>query len=185
MEGANNMRINLIERNYTASERLIGILEKKLNKLNKYFDMNTDAYITLSKEKQESVMEVTIPFSGAMLRAERKGEDMYSLVDEIEEILDRQIYRHHKRLENRLKSDAFADSELAHQEEEEEEASRYDVVRVKRFAVKPMDTQEAIMQMELLGHDFFVFTNAETNEVNVIYRRKDGNVGLIEPDYED
>lgn len=176
------MRINLTERNYTASERLKSILEKKLNKLNKFFDQNTDAFITLSKENQMHIMEITIPFGGTMLRGERKGEDMYTLVDEIEEILDRQILRHRTRLEKHLKSDAFADFELS---PIDDAPDKYEVVRVKRFAVKPMDTEEAIMQMELLGHDFFVFSNAETNEVNVIYRRKDGRVGLIEPDYED
>jgi len=176
------MRIILTERNYTASEKLKGIIDKKLAKLDKYFENNTDAHVTLTQEKLICIMEVTIPFSGTLLRAEHKGQDMYSIIDELVDRLEHQIHRHRTRLEKRLKGGAFADYELSPAQDEQ---YKYNIVRVKRFAVKPMDTEEAVMQMELLGHDFFVFTNSEANEVNVIYRRKDGNIGLIEPDYED
>jgi len=175
------MRVHLNARNYDVSARLKSIIEKKLSKLNKFFDDDVDAYVTLLVERQEHIMEITIPFNGMMLRAERSCSDFYSAIDDVLEVLERQINKHRTKLERRMKPNAF--TELKEEPADQEDA--YKIVKVKRFAVKPMDAEEAILQMELVGHDFFVFTNSDTNQVNVIYKRKDGKYGLIEPEYED
>jgi len=172
------MRIHYTERGCEASDKLRGIIEKKL--LNKFIDEDTDAYVTLTRESKRHIMEITIPFNGMMLRSEEECEDFYSAIDDIVNALERQIRKHRTRLERRVRENAFAD--YVPQEEDEPENS-YEIVRVKRFAIKPMDSEEAIMQMELVGHDFFVFRNAETDQVNVVYKRKDGRYGLIEPEY--
>lgn len=175
------MRIHYTERGYEASDKLRGIIEKKLAKLNKFIDEDTDAYVTLTRENSKRhIMEITIPINGMMLRGEEACDDFYSAIDDIVNALERQMRKHRTRLERRIRENAFDD--YIPQEEEEPENS-YEIVRVKRFAIKPMDSEEAIMQMELVGHDFFVFRNAETDQVNVVYKRRDGRYGLIDPEY--
>ena len=174
------MRIHYTERGCEATDKLRGIIEKKLAKLNKFIDEDTDAYVTLTREGKRHIMEITIPFNNMMLRGEEVCEDFYSAIDDIVNALERQMRKHRTRLERRVRENAFAD--YIPQEDDEPENS-YEIVRVKRFAIKPMDSEEAIMQMELVGHDFFVFRNAETEQVNVVYKRRDGRYGLIEPEY--
>ena len=152
-----------------------------MSKLSRYFWKDTEAHVTMSVEKARQIVEVTIPFDGVVLRGEEATTDMYASIDRVVDKIEKQIHKHRTALRKRLHESAF-DQDAYEQYELEEEALPK-IVRTKRFVVKPMDINEAQMQMELLGHQFFVFRNAMTNEVNVIYKRKDGDIGLIEPDY--
>jgi putative sigma-54 modulation protein len=158
--------------------------EKKIGRLDKYFDMppETVVNVTLSVEKDIHTVEVTMIIGGLILRAEENSPDMYASIDLVTEKLEKQIEKYKTKINRRFRQEGirtlFKDAGAAHTDAEEPE-----VVRVKRFAIKPMPVEEAIMQMDLLGHDFFVFSNAETDEVNVVYKRKDGQYGLIEPTF--
>ncbi|GIM45482.1 ribosomal subunit interface protein [Collibacillus ludicampi] len=158
--------------------------EKKIGRLDKYFDMppETAVNVTLSVEKDIHTVEVTMIIGGLILRAEENSPDMYASIDLVTEKLEKQIEKYKTKLNRRFRQEGirtlFQDTGTAPADTKEPE-----VVRVKRFAVKPMPVEEAIMQMDLLGHDFFVFSNAETDEVNVVYKRKDGQYGLIEPTF--
>jgi len=157
---------------------------KKLGKLDKFFDEDTEVYVTMGVEKDRHMVEVTIPFNGMLLRAEEVSHDMYNSIDRIVDTLERQIRKNKTRLEKKLRENAFVetvDSDVSNMQVEEEK--NFNIVKTKRFAIKPMNVEEAILQMNLLGHQFFVFSNAETDEVNVVYKRKDGNYGLIEPEF--
>lgn len=157
-------------------------VEKRIGKLEKYFDKLEEAQVTLSVEKDRHRVEVTIPVDGIILRGEEESGDMYSSVDMVIDKLEKQIRKHKTRLAKKIRSNSLR--ELAAQGDdgvEEEEEPK--ILRTKRFTIKPMPVDEAIMQMNLLGHNFFVFSNAETEQVNVVYRRKDGNYGLIEPEF--
>ncbi|HHT51327.1 MAG TPA: ribosome-associated translation inhibitor RaiA [Eubacteriaceae bacterium] len=175
------MRLTISGRNMVVTEGIKNKLEKQIQKLDKYFDPSTDVTATLSVEKNRHILEVTIPINGAILRAEESTDDMYNTIDRVMDKLDRQIRRHRTKLEKRLKNGSFKfdTKELQNKEEEKEPK----LVRTKRFAMKPMPVEEALLQMELLGHNFFVFSNGDTDEVNVVYKRKDGNYGLIEPTF--
>ena len=179
--------------NLQVTDALRDFIERKLSKLERYFDHSAEieAHVSLNVLKDTHKVEVTIPFPGILVRAEESSEDMYASVDLVIEKLERQIRkyktkvnRHSRRdagFRNILKENGFNKGTTVTALMDEEEADD-EIVRVKRFQLKPMDTEEAILQMELLGHNFFVYTNAVTDEVNVIYRRKDGKVGLIEPE---
>ena len=117
------------------------------------------------------------------MRAEVTGDDMYSCIDKAQDILERQIRKHKTRLSKRLQEGVLKQPDAFRPEVDVEEEKEFNVVRTKRFAVKPMPVEEAILQMNLLGHEFYMFSNAETNQVNVVYKRKDGNYGLIEPEF--
>jgi len=175
------MRIIITGKGMDVSEYLKETVNKKVSKLNRYFWKDTEAHVTMSVEKERQIVEVTIPFDGVVLRGEEATTDMYASIDRVVDKIEKQIHKHRTALRKRLHESAF-DQDAYEQYELEEEALPK-VVRTKRFVVKPMDVNEAQMQMELLGHQFFVFRNAMTNEVNVIYKRKDGDIGLIEPDY--
>ena len=137
----------------------------------------------MSVENYRHIVEVTIPFNGVVIRAEESTDDMYASIDKVLDKLERQIHKHRTKLEKKIKSGAFKYEKPLFSSEIELDERTPKVVKTKRFAVKPMSIEEAILQMELLDHDFFVFTNASTDEVNVLYTRKDGNYGLIEPEY--
>jgi len=177
-----NMKFIISGKGFDVSEALKERAIKKLGKLDKFFNEDTEAHVTMSVQKNRHILEVTIPYNGITFRAEVESEDMYSAIDKAEEILERQIRKNRTRLEKRLRTGAFKPENFRKDIDVEEE-EEFKVVRTKRFAIKPMPVEEAILQMNLLGHEFFVFTNAETNDINVVYRRKDGNYGLIEPDY--
>ncbi len=175
------MRLTISGKNMVVTEGIRSMLEKKIQKLDKYFDPSTDVTATLSVEKNRHILEVTIPINGAILRAEESTDDMYSTIDRVMDKLERQIRRHRTKLEKKLKNGSFKyDVKDLHPKDEEKEPK---LVRTKRFAMKPMPVEEALLQMELLGHNFFVFSNGDTDEVNVVYKRKDGNYGLIEPTF--
>ena len=156
-------------------------VESKLGKLERYFSPDTEVQVTLSVEKGRQKIEVTIPVKGSIIRAEQDSSDMYVSVDLVEEIIERQIKKYKTKIGDKKQS-ALAFSEAFLQEEAEQEET-VNIVKTKRFAMKPMDAEEACVQMELLGHNFFMFLNADTNEVNVVYKRKGNSYGLIEPEF--
>ncbi len=176
------MKIIITGKNIDVTEALKERVTKKINKLDKFFTSETEAHVTLSVQRTRQIVEVTIPFNGIVLRAEDYNEDMYSSIDRTVDLLERQIRKNRTRLQKRLHENDFRIDNLASSEEVPEEME-FKIVRSKRFAIKPMDVEEAILQMNLLGHEFFMFYNADTRQVNVVYKRKDGNYGLIEPEF--
>lgn len=172
------MNVQMRGRNIEITGALKEYVEKRLGKLDKYIDNLGDAQVTLSVEKDSQRIEVTIPINGMILRGEESTGDMYASTDMVVDKLEKQIERHKGKL---IKRAGKGNSETKKAVQAEEDGPR--VVRTKRFAVKPMAIDEAVLQMNLLGHSFFVFSNSETEQVNVVYKRKDGNYGLIEPTF--
>ena len=163
------------------SDSLKARAEKKLNKLDRYFNKEAEALIRFRQQRGgRNIAEVTMNVSGLMLRAEEDSNDMYLSIDRAVDKLESQIRRYRTKLGKRVR-DARAEAPEEVVEPVYEEAN-YDVVRVKRFSVKPMDVEDAITQMELLGHNFFLFMNAENDTLNVLYRRNDGTYGLLVPE---
>ncbi|WP_294154305.1 ribosome-associated translation inhibitor RaiA [uncultured Clostridium sp.] len=175
------MKVTVIAKNIELTQALKEIVQKKISKLEKYFEEEVEAKATLSVQKSRQIIEVTIPFNGAILRSEESTEDMYKSIDLVEDKLERQIRKQKTRLSRKnngsLKFAAVYDSESDFLQENEGS-----LVKVKKFGVKPMDSEEAILQMDLLGHNFFVYQDAHSSKVNVVYKRKDGNYGLLEPE---
>ena len=158
-------------------------VEKRVGKVTKYFENVGDITVLLTVSKGRHIVEVTVPVQGGiLLRGEEATMDMYTSIDLVVEKLERQIHKQKTKLARRFRNNGFKAEALQTPvvPEKEEEDDDYKVVKTKRFIVKPMDVQEAIMQMNLLNHNFFVYRDAETEEVNVVYRRTDGNYGLIE-----
>ena len=176
------MRIKITGRNIELTEGLKAAVEDKLNKLEKYFTPDTDVYVTLSVEKERQKVEVTIPVKGNYIRSEQVSDDMYVSIDLVEEVIERQLKKYRTKLVTRQQSAAsvFKKDFLEEQSEEDEEIK---IIRTNKFDMKPMYPEDACVQMELLGHDFYVFINAETEDVNVVYKRKGNTYGLIEPEY--
>ena len=171
------MKVQMRGRNMEITVALKEYVEKRLGKLEKYIENLGDAQVTLSVEKDSHRIEVTIPINGMILRGEEATADMYASTDMVVEKLEKQIERHKGKLVRRTGKG----TEARKAAQLEEEGPR--VVRTKRFAIKPMAIDEAVLQMNLLGHSFFVFSNSDTEQVNVVYKRKDGNYGLIEPTF--
>ncbi|WP_300348604.1 ribosome-associated translation inhibitor RaiA [Clostridium sp.] len=174
------MKVTVHAKNIELTNALKDSVEKKISKLSKYFEPGVEAKATLSVEKSKQIIEVMIPFNGVLLRGEEATDDMYKSIDLVEEKIERQIRKQKTKLakKNRYDSLRFSHIESLNDIDEEKEST---IVKTKRFDVKPMGAEEAVLQMELIGHDFFVFQDAETNQLNVVYKRKDGNYGLIEP----
>ncbi len=170
------MNINVRGKNIEVTDALREYVEKRVGKLEKYFDNLEDIQVTLLVEKERHRVEVTAPVNGIILRGEEETPDMYSSIDLVVEKLEKQINKYKTRLAKRIRSTGFRDIPPDAKEEE------HTLIRNKRFAVKPMDVEEAIMQMNLIGHNFYVFANSDTEDINVVYKRKDGNYGLIEPE---
>ena len=176
------MRYKITGRNIEVTPALKAAIEDKIGKLERYFNQDTEAVITLSVEKDRQKIEVTIPVKGTIIRAEQHSNDMYVSIDLVEEIIERQLKKYKNKIIDK-KQAAVAFSDLFINEDYEADDG-IEIVKVKKFAMNPMDPEEACVQMELLGHDFFVFSNAETDEVNVVYKRKNGTFGLIEPEFQ-
>ncbi|MDO4567383.1 MAG: ribosome-associated translation inhibitor RaiA [Clostridia bacterium] len=174
------MRISITGKNIEISEYLRELVEKKMSKLNKYFPEDTIAEVAMSVERNRHIVEVTIPYTNGIIRGEEVTGDMYASIDNVIDKLVRQVRKHRTRLEKSLRADAFAPAPGVEEDFPDDEQKR--VVKVKRFSMKPMTLDEAMLQLELLGHSFYVFTNGDTNDINVLYLRKDGNYGLIEPE---
>lgn len=184
------MIYNVRGENIEVTPALREYVEKKIGKLERYLDYTEDVHVHVNlkvyNDKQGKI-EVTIPMPHLLLRAEERHDDMYAAIDLVADKLERQI-RKHKTKVNRKLRDRNKEKEVKQvlvaqnnapvvEENEEEE---FEIVRTKHFSLKPMNSEEAILQMNLLGHNFFIFTNAETNRTNIVYRRKDGKYGLIE-----
>ena len=180
------MKIIISGKNLEITDALRNQINKKVRKLERYFEPETEVQVTLSVEKSRHIVEVTIPYKGMLFRAEESTDDMYASIDKVLDKLEHQIHRYRTKLERSFRKGAFRDEKPLFSDEPlfEDGARELKVVRTKRFAVKPMTVEEALMQMDLLGHSFFVFTNAESGETNVVYRRRDGRYGLIEPEYD-
>ncbi|MEH7381302.1 ribosome-associated translation inhibitor RaiA [Bacillus sp. JJ1533] len=184
------MNYNVRGENIEVTPALREYVEKKVGKLERYFDSTPDAKVNVNlkvNNAKDHKIEVTIPMPQLVLRAEESHEDMYAAIDLVTDKLERQIRKHKTKVNRKLRekgstktmfANGGAGTATAVQEIEDED---YELVRTKRFDLKPMDSEEAILQMNMLGHNFFVFTNAETNTTNVVYRRKDGKYGIIEP----
>ncbi len=171
------MKTNITGRKIDISAGIRSFTEKKLLKLDKFFDEAAEAQVTLSVEKDRQTAELTIYYGGFVYRAEDTSADMYASIDHAIELIERQIRKNKTRLEKKLRSGAFDAQDAAPAEAEETE---FKIVKSKKHAIKPMSPEEAILQMNLLGHEFFVFHNDETDKIDVVYKRKDGNYGLIE-----
>jgi len=175
------MKFIISGKNIDVTESLKEMAQEKIGKLEKYFTPDTEVNITMSVEKERQKIEVTIPIKGHVIRAEQVSNDMYASIDMVEEVIERQIRRYKSKLTNPKQSISnFTESFL---DEEVEDDEKIDIKRTKKFAIKPMDPEEACVQMELLGHNFYVFRNATTDEVNVVYKRKGESYGLIEPEF--
>lgn len=178
------MKFIISGKNIELTEALRNKTVKKLGKLEKFFNTDTDVYVTMSVEKNRHIVEVTIPFNGMVLRAEESSNDMYAGIDMVIDVLERQVRRHKTRLKKRLYNGAIKTEYFDSSSKQDiKEEGEFKIVRSKKFAVKPMVVEEAILQMNLLGHQFFVFRNADSEETSVVYKRKDGNYGLIEPEF--
>ena len=176
------MRIKITGRNIELTEGLKAAVEDKLNKLEKYFTPDTEVNVTLSVEKERQKVEVTIPMKGSYIRSEQVSSDMYVSIDLVEEVIERQLKKYRTKLVTKQQNAAavFKQDFLDEKSEDDEEIK---IIRSKKFDMKPMYPEDACVQMELLGHNFFVFYNAETEQVNVGYKRKGNTYGLIEPEF--
>lgn len=174
------MKIIISGKNIDVTAGLRSAVESKLGKLEKYFTVDTEVFVTLNVEKDRQKIEVTIPVKGNIIRSEQTSNDMYVSIDLVEEIIERQLRKYKTKLIAQKQSVGnFQPSYLENDDEADEEVR---IVRTKRFDIKPMYPEDACVQMELLGHNFYVFCNAETDQVNVVYRRKGNTYGLIEPE---
>ncbi len=158
-------------------------LLKKIHKLDKFFEDDTECRIGVSQQKEQMIVEITIIYKGFFFRAEARNRELLSAADECLANLDRQIRKNKTRLSKKIHEAGFENYDLGFNDgtpvKEEEE---FHIIRTKHVSAKPMMVEEAVLQMNMLGHDFFVFSNPETMEMSVVYRRKDGNYGLIEAD---
>ena len=181
------MRYNIIGKNIDVWDKTKEMVEKKMDRVEKLFPADTEATITLSLEKLVSTVEITIPMNKRFVRAEVQDPDMTAAMDKAVDILEGQVVRYKKRMRTKVRSgaDVYAAEYAAIlvPEEDLDDEPMVKIEKVKHFEVKPMDAEEAVMEMELVGHNFFVFRNGETDEVNVVYKRKNGTYGLIEPEY--
>jgi len=181
------MRFVFTGKNMTVTEGIKERTTKKLGRLEKLLPEDADVYVTFSENKRLTKMEVSVPMHKRMLRAEVSNEDVSTCMDTAADILERQIVKYKSRLRDRRRRSVATNDELtfldvAESIEAAESASPEIIItRTKRFALKPMDAQEAVMEMELLDHSFYVFRNSWTDEINVVYKRKDDEYGLIEP----
>ena len=175
------MRFIITGRNIDVTEGLKSAIHDKLGKLEKFFTEETEVYVTLSVEKERQKIEITIPMKGNIIRSEQTSNDMYVSIDLVEEIIERQLKKYKNKIVDRKQSGGNFTQEYMDKDYEDDEEIK--IIRTKRFGIKPMYPEDACIQMELLGHDFFVFLNAETEEVNVVYKRKGNTYGLIEPEF--
>lgn len=174
------MKITISGKNIDVTEGLKAAVQDKLGKLERYFTPDTEVIVTLSVEKERQKIEVTIPVKGNIIRSEQVSNDMYVSIDLVEEVIERQLRKYKTKIvDKKQESGNFQKSFIEDDYMEDEEIR---IIRSKRFGMKPMFAEDACVQMELLGHNFYVFRNAETDEVNVVYKRKGNTYGLIEPE---
>ncbi len=174
------MLVSILGRNMRVTEAMESNFETKLSRLDKYFSEEQEAKVTVSHQKNQQKVEVTVPFHSGVVRAEAMDEDVYNALDVAIEKLKKQLAKHKDKLMKKpfgsIRFESIEDYVPAAGEEQEEK-----IIRRKVFEYKPMSEEDALLQLEMLGHDFFVFDNYETGKVTVVYKRKDGAYGLIEP----
>ena len=180
-KGDGTMKFIISGKNITVSQGLRTAVEDKLGKLERYFTPDTEVIVTLSVEKERQKIEVTIPVKGNIIRSEQVSNDMYVSIDLVEEVIERQLRKYKNKIEDKQQAAANFQKEYIDKDYEEEDEVK--IIRTKKFGIKPMYPEDACVQMELLGHNFFVFCNAETDQVNVVYKRKGNTYGLIEPEF--
>ncbi|MCR5684345.1 MAG: ribosome-associated translation inhibitor RaiA [Lachnospiraceae bacterium] len=164
-------------KNIEVGNRLKNAIYEKVGKLERYFTPDTEVHVTMSVEREVNKIEITIPVKGSIIRAEEQAEDMMAAIDLVQDVLERQVKKYRSKL-----SDVRAERTEPDFTDEYDDDETIHIERMKKFAIKPMDPEEACIQMDMLGHSFYVFRNSETEEVNVVYRRKNGTYGLIEPE---
>lgn len=183
------MNFNIRGQNIEVTAALRDYAIKKISKLERYFDTppSSEVHVRLAVFKDKQSVEVTIPLSEVLLRAEEETQDMYASIDLVVDKLERQIRKYKTRVNRKYRQksgisnlfkESFETNNIRNNQSEEDE---FELVRTKKFALKPMDVEEAILQMNMVGHNFFVFSNMDTDDINVVYRRNDGKYGLIEP----
>ena len=178
------MKFIISGRNIDITDGLRTAVEDNLGKLERYFTADTEIIVTLSVEKERQKIEVTIPVKGNIIRSEQVSNDMYVSIDLVEEIIERQLRKYKTKIINKKQNVETFQPEFI-EKDYEDDTNEIKIIRTKKFGFKPMYPEDACVQMELLGHNFFVFLNAETEEVNVVYKRKGNTYGLIEPDFSD
>lgn len=179
------MKTTIVGKNMNVSEAVSTRVMRKTEKMGRYLNQNAELMVRLAREKNNRrTCEITVPIDGIVLRSEASSDDnLYISIDQALAKMERQIHKHRAKLSKRLREDAFASTELEFTEEiDTKEEGKRKVVRYKTFPVRPMAVDDAIFQMELLGHSFFVFINIDTDQTNVLYLRKDGDLGLLEPE---
>ena len=186
----NSMNFIISGKNIEVTPGLKEAIEQKLGKLERYFTPETEIIVTLSVEKGRQKIEVTIPVKGSIIRSEQTSSDMYVSIDLVEEVIERQLRKYKNKLVAKSQGHPTAavpsgsiKKEFIESDDESSDDDEIRIVRTKKFDIKPMFPEDACIQMELLGHSFFVFSNAETDEVNVVYKRKDGSFGLNGPEF--
>ena len=179
------MKIIFKGKHIEVTDAMRNYIKKRLSKIERHFDHILEVIVTLSVEKNRQIVEATLQASRALIRAEEETDDMYASIDKVADKLERQIQKHKEKYFQKphpcTEKKELANKEVNAEDSESDKIAK--IVKTKRFAIKPMSVEEAAMQMDLLGHSFFVFANDNTNKVNVIYKRKDGNFGLIEPEF--
>ncbi len=179
------MKIIFKGKHIEVTDAMRNYIEKRLNKIERHFDHILEVIVTLSVEKNRQIVEATLQASRALIRAEEETDDMYASIDKVADKLERQIRKYKEKYFQKphpgSERKGLVNEGVNIEDSEPEKIAK--IVKTKRFAIKPMSVEEAAMQMDLLGHNFFVFANDNTNKVNVLYKRKDGNFGLIEPEF--
>lgn len=174
------MKFTISGKNLEVTEGLKNAVTEKLGKLERYFTPETEIIVTMSVEKERQKIEVTIPVKGNIIRSEQVSNDMYVSIDLVEEVIERQLRKYKNKIVDKKQSAGNFQKEYLDKDYDEDEEVK--IIRTKKFDIKPMYPEDACVQMELLGHNFFVFCNAETDQVNVVYKRKGNTYGLIEPE---
>lgn len=176
------MKLNFTGKNVEVTEALKDVTNKKLKRLDKFFDKGVEGNVIYSVERNWKIIEITINLPGTILRVEESSDDMYKSIDKAVDILERQIRKYKTKLQRKHQTgETIRFENVIPLKDEDDEKPK--IVRTKKFGMKPMSVEEAVLQMELLRHNFFVFMNADSEEVSVVYKRKDGNYGLIEPEF--
>lgn len=175
------MKYNIIGKNIDVTPALDEAIRGKMDKLDRFFEPDTPCNVTLSVQKDRQKVEVTIPVKGGIIRSEQESNDMYISIDLVEEVIERQLKKYKNKLidKHQDSGNSFKKEFLDHDYTDD---GNIEIVRHKQFDMKPMYPEDACVQMELLGHSFYLFCNAETEQLNVVYKRKGGTYGLIEPD---
>lgn len=175
------MNISITARKTTVKDSFKERTAKKLAKFDRFFDDEASAVVTVTNERERETVEVTIHSNGMIFRAEKTADDRLDALDGVVDVLFKQIVKNKTKLESRVRAKAFED--LAPEDMASEEDEAYELVKRKKFVVRAMEVDEAILQMNMLGHSFFLFENPDSGELNIVYRRKGGDYGLIEPSH--